>query len=66
VPKGTTPPRGMGPLLAAPPRGVAASELLSDPVSSCIFLLSLNFRLYNPLDFPRSVYLIRLKLIYNF
>jgi hypothetical protein len=56
VPEGTIPPRGAGCLLVGPPRGVASSELVSDPVSSCAFLLLLNFRLYNPPDLPRSVY----------
>jgi hypothetical protein len=50
----TTPWRG--PLLAVPPRGVVASELVSDPISSCAFLLSLNFLIYNPPDPQRSVY----------
>jgi hypothetical protein len=46
----------MGPLLAAPPRGVVASELVFAPVSSCAFLLLLNFGLYNLLDPPRFIY----------
>jgi hypothetical protein len=37
-PRGPTPHYGMGPLLAAPPYGVFASELISIPVSSCAFI----------------------------
>jgi hypothetical protein len=55
--EGNTPPRGAGPLLAVPPRGVVALELVSDPVSSCAFLLLLNFRLYNP-PIPRGLYIV--------
>jgi hypothetical protein len=44
------------PLLAAPPGGEVASEVVFVPVSSFVFVLLLNFRLYNPLDYPRSVY----------
>jgi hypothetical protein len=47
-PRGSTPPRGMGPLLAMPPYGVFTSELISVPVSSCAFVSLLNFFLYNP------------------
>jgi hypothetical protein len=46
----------VGLLLAAPPGGEVASKLVSIPVSSCVFVLLLNFHLYNPLDFPRPVY----------
>jgi hypothetical protein len=55
-PRGSTPPGGVGPLLAAPPCGVSASKLIFVPVSSCDFVLMFNFRLYNPPDYPRSVY----------
>jgi hypothetical protein len=54
-PEGSTPPRGAGPLLAAPPGGEVASELVSVPVSSCAFVSLLNFRLYNPPYCPRFV-----------
>jgi hypothetical protein len=64
VPEGTTPPHGAGPLLVAPPGGVVASEFVSDLVSSCAFLLLLNFRLYNPSDSLRSVY--RLLVVFSF
>ena len=39
VPGGTTPRGGAGPLLAAPPHGVGASEPVSDPFSPGTFLL---------------------------
>jgi hypothetical protein len=55
-PGGSTPPGGMGPLLAAPTCGVFASELVYVLVSSCAFDSLFNFCLYNPLDCPRSVY----------
>jgi hypothetical protein len=55
-PGGTTPHHGAGPLLVAPPGGEVASELVYVPVSSYVFVLLLNFHLYNPPDCPRSVY----------
>jgi hypothetical protein len=53
---GSSPPGGMGPLLAVPPYGESTPDLVSVPVSSCDFVLMFNFRLYNPPDYPRSVY----------
>jgi hypothetical protein len=47
-PEARTPPRGAGPLLAAPPCGLVTSELVSVLVSSCAFVSLLNFCLYNP------------------
>jgi hypothetical protein len=38
------------------PCGESTSELVSVPISSCDFISMFNFRLYNPLDCPRSVY----------
>jgi hypothetical protein len=55
-PGGSTPPGGTGPLLATPPCGVSALELVSVPASSCAFVSMINFCLYNPPDCPRSVY----------
>jgi hypothetical protein len=55
-PGGSTPPHGAGPLLATPPCGVVTLELISILVSSCVFILLLNFHLYNPPDCLRSVY----------
>jgi hypothetical protein len=54
--RGSSPPGGAGPLLAAPPCGESTPELVIVPVSSCDFVLMFNFRLYNPSDCPRSVY----------
>jgi hypothetical protein len=53
---GSSPPGGTGPAQAAPPCGETTPELVSVPVSSYDFLLMYNFRLYNPLEYPRSVY----------
>jgi hypothetical protein len=55
-PRGSTPPGGVGPLLAVPPCGVSTPELVSVPVFSCAFVLMFNFCLYNPPDCLRSVY----------
>jgi hypothetical protein len=49
---GSSPPGDAVPLLAAPPCGESASELVSVPVSSCDFILMFNFRLYNPPGLP--------------
>ena len=57
--KGHRPPSqgaGAAQALAAPPLCENASELFSVPVSSCDFVSMYNFRLYNPPDYPRSVY----------
>jgi hypothetical protein len=46
----------MGPPLATPPRCENTSELVFVPVSSWDFVSMYNFRLFNPPEFPRSVY----------
>jgi hypothetical protein len=46
----------MGPPLAAPPWCENTSKLVSIPISSCDFPSMYNFRLYNPPEYPRSVY----------
>jgi hypothetical protein len=47
---------GAGPPLAVPAWRENTSELVSVPVSSCDFPLMYNFHLYNPPEYPRSVY----------
>ena len=54
MPEGTTPPHGACPTLAALRYGEGASEPVSDPVSTCTFILVSKFLLYNPTDSPRS------------
>jgi hypothetical protein len=47
---------GAGPPLAAPPGCETTPELVFVPVSSCGFVSMYNFHLFNPPEFPRSVY----------
>jgi hypothetical protein len=47
---------GAGPPLAAPPWCENTSELVSISVCSCDFPSMYNFRLYNPPEYPMSVY----------
>jgi hypothetical protein len=47
---------GAGPPLAAPTYCVSTPELVSVPVSSCDLVSMFYFHLYNPPDYPRSVY----------
>jgi hypothetical protein len=63
---GSTPPGGAGPLLATPPYGVSASELVSVPVSSYDFVMMFNFCLYNPPDCLRSIYRVLVVFLFRY
>jgi hypothetical protein len=47
---------GAGPPLAAPPWCESTPELISIPVSSSDFVSMYNFCLFNPPEYPRSIY----------
>jgi hypothetical protein len=53
---GSSPPGGAGPPQATSAYGETTPELVSVLVSSCDFVSMFNFRLYNPPEYPRSVY----------